>query len=95
MGIRNGQIYQNPRIKMKQFYITQKNIGLDNSPDDCYLPPEKFPHGPRCKLGDWIIYSMYERQAEKINGRLCYFIADESVKAAVSSKPTAISVISP
>lgn len=55
----------------------------------CYLPEEKY--GYRwCEVGDWIIYSSYEREGIKFNGHQCYLINDERVKITVSSPEIAI-----
>lgn len=48
-----------------------------------YQPPEKFGGKPYCAIGDWIIYSSYERDEIKINDYLCYFVNDERVYATV------------
>jgi len=34
---------------------------------------------PRCKPGDWVYYSSYEKEQYTINGFLCFFINDDRV----------------
>ena len=33
----------------------------------------------RCNIGDWVIYSIYEREELYPNDKLCYFINDERI----------------
>jgi co-chaperonin GroES (HSP10) len=60
------------------------NIGqvLSMGPE-AYYPPEKFPFGPACKIGDWVRYSAMERDPETINGHLCYFLTDQKIHAVI------------
>lgn len=48
-----------------------------------YRPLEKFGGKPFCAVGDWVIYSAYEREEININNHLCFFINDERVYASV------------
>jgi co-chaperonin GroES (HSP10) len=38
---------------------------------------------PYCKVGDWVHYSTYDRDEEKINGHLCYYVADDKIRAVI------------
>lgn len=48
-----------------------------------YLPLNKFGGKPYCNVGDWVIYSSYERDEIKINDKLCFFINDERIYATI------------
>lgn len=61
------------------------NIGLvlDMGPM-AYKPLEKYNGTPYCSIGDWVIYSHYERvELTLVNGNLCYLIADDRVLGTI------------
>lgn len=61
------------------------NIGLVlKMGAQAYQPLERFPDGPYCKVGDWVVYSSYERDEINLNNHLCYFINDERIYATLS-----------
>jgi co-chaperonin GroES (HSP10) len=56
------------------------NIGLViGLGPESYKDEERFPLGPRCKIGDWISYTPFEKQKETFSGYLCYIIDDDRV----------------
>jgi len=48
-----------------------------------YQPLEKFGGSPYCQIGDWVIYSSYERDEIYIDNHLCFFINDERIYAVI------------
>lgn len=48
-----------------------------------YQPLEKFGGKPYCSLGDWVVYSSYERDEITIKDHLCYFVNDERIYATL------------
>ena len=50
---------------------------------DCYKDPQRFPSGPYCKEGDWIIMRSYSGTRFKVHGQEFRFINDDSVEAVV------------
>lgn len=78
-----GGIYTPDSYRNNESRAPNVGLVLKMGPQ-AYLPSEKFGGKPRCEVGDWVIYSMYERQEEKINGHLCYFIADERILATLT-----------
>lgn len=40
----------------------------------------------RVNVGDWILYSIYEREEVYPNDKLCYFINDERIYASVKEE---------
>ncbi len=55
---------------------------LDLGPD-AYSDEKRFPNGPYCKVGDWIIMRSYSGTRLKIHGKEFRLINDDSVEAIV------------
>lgn len=55
-----------------------------------YQPIEKFGGAPYCQVGDWVIYSSYERDEIYINNHLCFFINDERIYATIPDITTIV-----
>ena len=55
-----------------------------------YQPLEKFGGEPHCKVGDWVIYSSYERDEIYINEHLCFFLNDERIYATIPDISTIV-----
>jgi co-chaperonin GroES (HSP10) len=50
---------------------------------DCYKDPARFPSGPYCKKGDWILMRSYSGTRFKIHGKEFRLINDDSVEAVI------------
>jgi chaperonin GroES len=50
---------------------------------DAYNNPTKFPNGPWCKAGDWVILSSYNGTRFKVQGMEFRVINDDTVLAVV------------
>ena len=50
---------------------------------DAYEDEKKFPHGPYCNEGDWILMRSYSGTRFKIHGKEFRLINDDSVEAVV------------
>ena len=50
---------------------------------DCYADPTRFPNGPYCKEGDFILMRSYSGTRFKIHGKEFRLINDDSVEAVV------------
>lgn len=71
--------------KMRNMERRGYNIGLVlKMGDQAYQPLERFGGKAYCKVGDWVIYSSYERDEINLNDHLCYFINDERIYATLS-----------
>jgi co-chaperonin GroES (HSP10) len=55
---------------------------LDMGPD-CYKDPKKFPSGPYCKKGDWVLFRSYGGTRFKVHDQELRLINDDSVEAVV------------
>jgi co-chaperonin GroES (HSP10) len=50
---------------------------------DAYQDEQRFPNGPYCEEGDWIIMRSYSGTRFKVHGKEFRLINDESVEAVV------------
>lgn len=50
---------------------------------ECYADEKKFPHGPYCKEGDFIIFRSYSGTRFKVKGQEFRLINDDTVEAVV------------
>ena len=61
--------------------------------DDCYSDKKRFPNGPWCKVGDYVLIQSYQGTKFKVLGRdLFRIINDDNVEAVVED-PTVYSRI--
>ena len=51
--------------------------------DDAYKDETRFPNGPYCKEGDWVLMRSYSGTRFKIHGKEFRLINDDSVEAVV------------
>jgi co-chaperonin GroES (HSP10) len=51
--------------------------------DLCYQDKEKFPKGPWCKTGDWVIFGRYAGARFKIDGGEVRILNDDEIIAVV------------
>lgn len=51
---------------------------------DAYNDPDKFPNGPYCEEGDWVIFRSYSGTRLKINGDEYRLINDDTVEAVIT-----------
>ena len=50
---------------------------------DCYMDPSKFPNGPWCEEGDWVIFRSYSGTRLKVEGVEYRLINDDTVEAVI------------
>jgi co-chaperonin GroES (HSP10) len=50
---------------------------------DCYKDEEKFPGGPYCKEGDWVMFRSYSGTRFKLGKQEFRFLNDDQVEAIV------------
>ena len=50
---------------------------------DCYKDEKRFPSGPWCKKGDWVVFRAYSGTRLKIYGKEFRIINDDTVEAVV------------
>ena len=61
--------------------------------EDCYKDEKRFPNGPYCKKGDWIIMRSYSGTRFKVHGKEFRLINDDSVEAVVEDPRGIVKVI--
>ena len=61
--------------------------------DDCYKDENRFPNGPYCDKGDWIIMRSYSGTRFKVHGKEFRLINDDSVEAVVQDPRGIVKVI--
>lgn len=69
-------------------YARDSNVRYDiglviGAGPESYKDKERFPLGPRCKVGDWIDFSPFEKQSKKFNNIDCYIINDDRVNFTI------------
>ena len=52
---------------------------------DCYADKEKFPEGPWCKKGDWVIFARYAGSRIQIDGGEVRLLNDDEVLATIDN----------
>ena len=50
---------------------------------DAYLDKSKFPNGPWCKKGDWVLIAMYAGSRFKIGGEHYRLINDDQIRGVI------------
>lgn len=50
---------------------------------DAYLDDDKYPTGPWCKVGDWVVFRSYSGTRLKVGGQEFRLINDDTVEAIV------------
>lgn len=69
---------------IKEDIIKKYDIGLViGAGPECYMDREKFPSGPRLKIGDWIDVSSFQKEKKIFNNHLCYIVTDDRVNIPV------------
>jgi co-chaperonin GroES (HSP10) len=56
---------------------------------DCYKDESKFPTGPWCSEGDWVVFRAFQGTRVKIHGKEFRILNDDSIEAVVED-PTGI-----
>ena len=50
---------------------------------DAYSDPNRFPNGPYCQVGDWVVFRAFSGTRLKIHGKEFRIINDDTVEAVV------------
>ena len=57
--------------------------------NECYNDTKRFPNGPWCKEGDWVVFRAYSGTRMKMYGQEFRLINDDTVEAVVDD-PTGV-----
>lgn len=52
---------------------------------DCYIDPDRFPAGPYCQEGDWVMFRAYSGTRFKVEGKEFRLINDDVVEATLET----------
>lgn len=79
-----GGIIRPDDLRKKEETASILGLVVELGPD-CYADPARFPGGPYCKSGDWVIFRSYSGTRFKIKGREYRLINDDTVEGVVSN----------
>jgi chaperonin GroES len=60
---------------------------------DAYNDNEKFPNGPWCKQGDWVVFGRYAGSRLKIDGGEVRLLNDDEILGTVESPEDVLTII--
>ena len=61
--------------------------------DDAYKDKEKFPNGPWCKQGDWVVFGRYAGSRLKIEGGEVRLLNDDEILGTVETPEDVLTII--
>ena len=81
-GKTDGGIYLPDKVVEEQTVSTQVGYVLNVGPL-AYQDSEKFPSGPWCKQGDWVMFARYAGSRFKIDGGEVRILNDDEILACI------------
>lgn len=78
-----GGILYADEYKAKESTAAIYGMVLSMGPE-AYKDKEKFPEGPRCAVGDWVMFASFTGRRFKIRGQELRLLNDDSVDAVIS-----------
>jgi co-chaperonin GroES (HSP10) len=51
---------------------------------EAYKDEDKFPSGPRCEVGDWVMFASFSGRRFKVKGQEFRMVNDDTIDAVVS-----------
>lgn len=79
-----GGIIRPDAIKTREETASIVGQVLEMGPD-CYSDPDRFPEGPYCREGDWVMFRAYSGTRFKVGGKEFRLINDDVVEATLSN----------
>ena len=80
---KGGIYYSDEQIERQQLATVCGNV-LEMGPD-CYRDKERYPDGPWCKKGDWVIFARYAGSRFKIEGGEVRLLNDDEIIATIKN----------
>ena len=80
---KGGILYSDEQVDRQQLATVCGNV-LEMGPD-CYRDKERYPDGPRCKKGDWVIFARYAGSRFKIEGGEVRLLNDDEIIATIKN----------
>jgi len=78
-----GGIIRPDSLKTKEETASIVGQVLELGPD-CYRDPDRFPNGPYCKEGDWIMFRAYSGTRFRIEGKEFRLLNDDVIEATLA-----------
>jgi co-chaperonin GroES (HSP10) len=69
-------------VMHKEYIMSIMGVVLDLGPD-AYADTERFPNGPWCKEGDYVMFRMNTGTRFKVNGKEFRLMNDDSIEAVI------------
>lgn len=66
----------------KEYILSIMGLVVDMG-EDCYKDEERFPHGPWCKVGDYVLFRMNSGTRIRVDGREYRVMNDDSIEAVI------------
>lgn len=79
-----GGIIRPDVVKSKEEIASIVGCVVSMGPD-CYSDPDRFPEGPYCHVGDWVMFRAYSGTRFKTGGKEYRLINDDVVEATLDS----------
>lgn len=78
----DGGIYRPEELRTREQTASVIGFVMKMGPD-CYKDPKRFPNGPWCKEGDFVVFRSYSGTRIKVHGKELRLINDDTVEAVV------------
>lgn len=78
-----GGIIRPDVLKSKEETASIVGQVLEMGPD-CFADPDRFPNGPYCQEGEWVMFRAYSGTRFKLGGKEFRLINDDVVEATLS-----------
>ena len=79
-----GGLYFGKDTLERQQVASTCGLILETGPD-CYNDKERYPDGPWCKKGDWVIFARYAGSRIQIDGGEVRLLNDDEVLATIDN----------
>ena len=80
--ITEGGIIKSYKSQHEESIATVVGFVMSMGPD-AYVNYSRFPNGPYCEVGDWVVFRAFSGTRLKIHGREFRLINDDTVEAVV------------
>tara|TARA_R100000664_G_C2758472_1_gene147370 strand:- start:4261 stop:4638 length:378 start_codon:yes stop_codon:yes gene_type:complete len=77
-----SEILKTEGEKNKEFILSILGIVLDMG-EDAYKDPDRYPNGPWCERGDYVMFRMNTGTRFKVNGKEYRLMNDDSIEAVI------------
>ena len=86
-----GGLYLTDKAVEEQQLTT--NVGMILSMgSDAYADKDKFPNGPWCKKGDWVVFARYAGSRVKIDGGEIRILNDDEILAKLKDPKDVLTI---